>query len=338
MKRKFLGILLSVIMVVAAFSACSKKDDNVANDPKNTGGSKTEDKKDSSDKASDDEKLVIGFSQCVMNHPFRIAMVDSFREAAKNYDNIEILVTEGDGDVNTEIANIESLIQRGADAIIVSSLSGKAIYPAYQQIADAGIPLIIAASGAPDDDSIPYTSFVSTDEVVMGETAADYCASLLGEKGKLVILRGVVESTNSALRYEGFIPSIEKYPDIEIVAEQSGEWLRLKAMEVMTNILQANPEIDLVYSENDEMALGAMEAIKDAGRENEIVIVSMDGQPDAMEEIKNGGMFKMTIFNESNTAVALESAIKAAKGEAVDKRIYLEAPVIDINNVDEYLN
>lgn len=338
MYKKIFALLLIVSMLGLSVLGCSNNEEGNDNNNQTTEAKPTSGDSSEEENPKDDEKLLIGFSQAVMNHPFRIAMVDSFEAAAKQYDNLDIIVTDGEGDVNKEIANIESMITRGADAIIVSSLSGNAIYPAYEQVAEAGIPLIIAASGVPEDDSIPYTSFVATDEVVMGETAAKYVADLIDETGNIVILRGVVESTNSALRDKGFMPEIEKYENINIVANQSAEWLRLTAMQVMTNILQANDDIDVVYSENDEMALGAMEAINDAGRSEEMVIVSMDGQPDAMEEIKKGGMFKMTIFNESDTAVALETAIAAANGEKVEKRIYLDAPVIDINNVDEYLN
>ncbi|NLK87667.1 MAG: substrate-binding domain-containing protein [Clostridiaceae bacterium] len=290
--------------------------------------------------AAEKNTFKIGFSQCVMNHPFRIAMVDSFKEAAKAYDDVEIVVVEGDGNVQTEITNIESLIQQGCDAIIVSSLSGTAIYPAYKQVQDAGIPLIIAASGNAKEDEDAYNyydTFVSTDEVEMGIAAADYANYLLNGEGNVVMIRGVVESTNSINRYVGWNQQIVNYPGIKVIAEQSAEWLRLKANEVMTNILQANKEIDLVYAENDEMALGALMAIQDAGRENEIKIISMDGQEDAAMEVKAGGPFKLTITNNSDTKEALAAAYKLAKGEKVDKRIVLPYEKVTSENVDEYL-
>ena len=282
----------------------------------------------------------IGFSQCVMNHPFRIAMVDSVKEAAKAYDDIELIVVEGDGDVQTEITNIESLIQQGCDAIIVSSLSGTSIYPAYKEVYDAGIPLIIAASGCATEDEEAYNyynTFVATDEVEMGRAAADYANELLGGEGKVVMIRGVVESTNSMNRYVGWNEQAPKYPGIEVIVEQAADWLRLDANEVMTNILQANPEIDLVYCENDEMAMGCLEAIQDAGREDEIMIISMDGQEDAALEVQKGGPFKLTITNCSDTTEALAAAYKLAQGESVDKRIILPYEMVTSETVDAYL-
>ncbi len=286
------------------------------------------------------QKFKIGFSQCVMNHPFRIAMVDTFKDAVKDYPDIEPIVVEGDGDVQTEITNIESLIQQGCDVIIVSSLSGTAIYPAYRQVYEAGIPLIIAASGCASEGEEAmnyYNSFVSTDEVEMGIAAADYANTLLNGEGNVVMIRGVVESTNSLNRYNGWNSKAKDYPGIKVIVEQAADWLRLDANQAMTNILQANSDIDLVYCENDEMAMGCLEAIQDAGREGEIQIISMDGQEDAALEIKKGGPFKLTITNNSDTHEAVAAAYKLAKGESIEKRIILTYELVTAENVDAYL-
>lgn len=282
----------------------------------------------------------IGFSQCVMNHPFRIAMVDSVKQAAKDYDDVELIVVEGDGDVQTEITNIESLIQQGCDAIIISSLSGTAIYPAYQEVFEAGIPLVIAASGNADESEDAYNyynTFVSTDEVQMGVAAADYANDFLGGEGNVVMIRGVVESTNSLNRYNGWNSKIGEYPGLHVIVEQAADWLRLDANEVMTNILQANADIDLVYCENDEMALGCLEAIEDAGREDEIIIISMDAQQDACEEVAKGGCFKLTISNSSDCHEALAAAYTLAKGGEVDKRIYLTYDCVTFEIAEDYI-
>lgn len=325
---KKIAALILALSLALGLAACSS--------PAGSGG------ESSSPSANDGEKTTykIGFSQCVMNHPFRIAMVDSVKEAAKAYDDIELIVVEGDGDVQTEITNIESLIQQGCDAIIVSSLSGTSIYPAYKEVHDAGIPLVIAASGCAQEDEDAYNyydTFVSTDEVEMGRAAADYANELLNGEGKIVMIRGVVESTNSMNRYVGWNEQVVNYPGLEVIVEQAANWLRLDANQVMTNILQANPEIDLVYCENDEMAMGCLEAIQDAGREDEIMIISMDGQEDAAQEVQKGGPFKLTITNCSDTTEALAAACKLAQGESVDKRIVLPYEMVTSENVDTYL-
>ncbi len=345
MKRKMAAVVLVVCMSIGLF-ACGKGQEN-QEPPKQEGGTEGTETPSEGETPQGDvgetegkKSYKIGFSQCVMNHPFRIAMVDSFKAVAENYEDVEIVVVEGNGDVQTEITNIESLIQQECDAIIVSSLSGTSIYPAYKEVQDAGIPLIIAASGCATEEEEAYNyynSFVSTDEVEMGIAAAQCANELLNGEGNVVMIRGVVESTNSMNRYVGWNQEIPKYPGIKVVAEQAAEWLRLTANEVMANILQANKEIDLVYCENDEMALGALEAIRDAGREDEMVIVSMDGQPDACDEVLSGGAFKVTITNNSSMDEAVKAAYQLSTGGSVDKRIILPYEIVTEENVEEYI-
>jgi ABC-type sugar transport system substrate-binding protein len=281
------------------------------------------------------KQLKIGFSQVVMNHPFRVANVESIKRHAAEK-GVDLIVTDAQGDVNKEIANIESLIARGADAIIVSSLSGKAVYPAYREVAKAKIPLIIFASGVPDDENVPYTSYVATDEVAMGQRAADYIANRMKGKGNLVVIDGVTESTNSQLRTQGFMPQVKQFwPGIKIVAEQSGQWLRLPTQKVMTNILQANPQVDGVFAQNDEMALGAIDALKKAGRDN-VFVVGMDAQKEALQAIKSGGPFAMTVKNEWDGSRALDVAIDAVRGKRVEKRVLLDVPMVNAFNIDAH--
>jgi ribose transport system substrate-binding protein len=278
--------------------------------------------------------ITVCFSQVVMNHPFRVAMVKSLEQAAAKHKDVKIIVTDAQGDVTKELANIESFVARGCNATIVSSLSGKAIYPAYTEVANANIPLIIAASGVPEDEDVPYTSFVATEEVSMGERAFDYIAAKLKGKGNLVVLQGVPESTNSVLRREGFNAQAKYWPDIKVVADQSGQWLRLPARQVMANILQANPKIDAVFAQNDEMALGAIQAIKDAGREKEMFVVGMDAQKEALQAIREGDIFDMTIANEWRMDKALETAINAVRGKPVPQRVILRVPMVTDANLN----
>ena len=337
------GLIVSLTACGGGGSAASSSASKSAASSASTSVASSSDSKDASastEKAKSGEKVKIGFSQCVMNHPFRIAMVDSFKKVCESYDDVELVVVEGDGDVQTEITNIESLIQQGCDAIIVSSLSGTSIYPAYKEVHDAGIPLVIAASGCADESEDAYNyydTFVSTDEVEMGVAAADYADELLDGEGNVVMIRGVVESTNSLNRYVGWNQEAPNYPGLNVIAEQAADWIRLTANEVMANLLQANDDIDLVYSENDEMALGAYEAIKDAGREDEIQIIIMDGQQDACEAIKEGSSFKVTITNNSTMDEAVLAAYKLAHGESVEKRIVLPYEIVTEDNVDDYM-
>lgn len=337
--KKIILLALVLTMIVSFAAGCAPATEETATPAAPTDPSPADPAPEDND---EERQLVIGFSQSVMNHPFRIAMVDTFHQAALAYgDRIRTIVTEGDGDVHSEITNIEALIAQGADAIIVSSLSGTAIYPAYRLVHEAGIPLIIAASGAPEEheDAFEYMStFVSTDEVLMGIAAAEYADYLLGGgEGRVVMIRGVIESTNSMLRYIGWNQRVVDFPGIDVIAVQPANWLRLEAIQVMTDLLVAHSDIDIVYAENDEMALGALQAIRDAGREDEIMIISMDGQEDAAQEIQRGSAFMLTITNNPDTTEALAAAYRLARGESVPKRILLDYEMVTRENVDDYI-
>lgn len=288
------------------------------------------------------QPITLAFSQCVMNHPVRIQMVNTVKSECKKYSNCKVIVTEGNGDFNIEIANIESLIERHPKVMIVSSLSGTAIYPGYEEINKAGIPLVINNSGVPDDNAtqLKYTSFITPDDWNNGRILGQYLADQLGGKGKIIIIDGVVESSNRQMRLGGFLEVIKKYPDIKIVGQQPGDWIRQPAMKAAADLLQANPQIDGIYAMNDEMAMGVLAALRAAGREKQIkVMVSVDGQEDLLQEIKKGSVAKMaSVYWESRMKDTVNVALAVADGAVVDPNIFIVKPLITRDNVDQWIN
>jgi ABC-type sugar transport system substrate-binding protein len=285
------------------------------------------------------EPIRLAFSQVVMNHPVRINMVETFKENCDKYSNVECIVTEGTGDVGVEIANIESLIQRQPDVLIASSLSGTAVYPAYEAVNEAGIPFIINNSGIPDDsaDHIEYTSFISPDDWYNGGILAEYLVEQLGGEGDIIVIQGVVESSNYEFRWGGFEEVISKYPDINVVGMQAGAWIRMPAMRAAVDLLQANPDIDGIYAMNDEMGMGVLAALRAAGREDEVVMVSVDGQADLVCEIKKGSAAKASVFWESDMTAVVDAALAVAEGAVIRPHIWYQPPLITQENADEWL-
>jgi len=281
-------------------------------------------------------RLVLGFSQAVMNLPFRLANVESMKAAARRL-NARLLVTDAKGSTAIEARNIRSLLDEGVDALIVSSLSGDAIYPAYREVIERRVPLIIFASGVPLDDT-PYTSFVAPDEESMGRRAARYVGTELEGEGKIVVLRGLPESTNSRLRSAGFSSELaDEFPKIEIIGRGMGGWLRQPAREFMEKLLPTVGRIDAVFAENDEMALGVVDALRLWRRGAETFVVGLDGQYEALRRISEGSSFAMTIKSEWDGAAAVDAAVAAASRLEVPRRIVLDAPTINRTNVHEFL-
>lgn len=285
------------------------------------------------------EPITLAFSQVVMNHPVRINMVETFKENCAKFSNVTCHVTEGTGEVGVEIANIESLIQRQPDVMIISSLSGTAVYPAYEAVIDAGIPLIMNNSGIPDDQAnIPYTSFMSPDDWENGRLLAQYMADKLGGEGDIIVIEGVAESSNYDFRLGGFMEVLEQYPDIHIVGQQSGAWIRMPAMQAAVDLLQANPEIDGIYAMNDEMAMGVLAALRSAGREDEVVMVSVDGQEDLVQEILNGSAAEASVYWDSDMDRVVAAALAVAEGAVIDQHIWYREPLITAENAQEHLD
>jgi ABC-type sugar transport system substrate-binding protein len=280
--------------------------------------------------------LVLGFSQAVMNHPFRLAQVESMKAAARSA-GVRLLVTDGKGSTDVEKANIQWLIEQGVDALLVSSLSGPKIYPAYRSVAAHDIPLVLVASGVPTDDT-PYTAFVGPDEIDMGARAAGYIGERLHGRGRIVVVRGLAESSNSRLRGTGFDKElVTRFPDIEVLARGHGNWLRRPSQDLMVNMLATLDRIDAVFAENDEMALGAVDALRSWHRQSEAFVVGLDGQREALREIWLGGPFEMTIKSEWDSAKAVEVAIAAATDVPVPQRVILDAPIVDRATVERFL-
>lgn len=284
--------------------------------------------------------IKLAFSQVVMNHPVRINMVETFKSNCKKYSNVTCIVTEGNGEPAVEIANIESIIQQKPDVIDVSSLSGTAVYPAYEEINNAKIPLIINNSGIPDDGAknIKYTSFISPDDWNNGRLLGQYLADKLHGKGDIIVVEGVAESSNYEHRLGGFMEVINKYPDIHIVGKQSGAWIRMPAMKASVDLLQANPKIDGIYAMNDEMGMGVLAALRSANRENGVVMVSVDGQKDLVQEIAKGGAAQASVFWESDMTRVVDAMLAVAEGAVVDPRIWYREPLITKENAQTFLD
>ena len=283
--------------------------------------------------------ITLAFSQVVMNHPVRINMVETFKSNCAKFSNVTCYVTEGTGEVGVELANIESLIQRKPDAMVISSLSGTAVYPGYEAVIAAGIPLLMNNSGIPDDSAnIPYTSFMSPDDWENGKLLGQYMADKLGGKGDILVIAGVAESSNYDFRLGGFMEAINKFPDIHIVGQQSGAWIRMPAMTATVDLLQANPKIDGIYAMNDEMGMGVLAALRNAGREDGVVMVSVDGQKDLVEEILKGSAAKASIYWDSDMDRVVAASLAVAEGAKVDKNIFYHEKLITQDNAQAFLD
>lgn len=263
-------------------------------------------------------KIRVGLSISTLNNPFFVDLRDGALEAA-NALGIELVVVDAQNDPNRQLSGIENLIQSKVDVILVNPCDSSAVVPAVKAANKAGIPVVTVDRGADGGEVVTH---IASDNVAGGRMAGEFIAKLLGGKGKVVELEGIPGTSAARDRGKGFNEAIAKYPNIKVVARQEAGFDRAKGMTVMENILQAQPEIDAVFAHNDEMALGALRAIKAAGRLDKIKIVGFDATDDAVKAVKEGTMVATVAQKPREMGkIAVEIARKIMNGEKVEKFI-----------------
>lgn len=293
--------IVSIIMVLSlmVLAACSM-DSGLKDDKK--------EKKDSM------KDVKVGVSISTLNNPFFVSLKDGIEKEAKEK-GMKVTVVDAQDDTAKQISGIEDLILQEVDVLLVNPTDSAAITSAVQDANDAGIPVITIDRSSDEGD---IETFIASDNVAGGEMAAEYLVKELGEKAKVVELEGVSGASATRERGKGFHNIADK--QLDVLTSQTAEFDRTKGLNVMENILQGNNDIQAVFAHNDEMALGAIEAIKAA--EKDIIVVGFDGNDDALKAVENGEL-KATIAQQP--ALIGEEAVNAAekilKGDKVDDTI-----------------
>ncbi len=227
--------------------------------------------------------LTFGFCVSTLNNPYFVAFTNGAKAEAKLL-GINLIVMNANNSNNTQLNQVEDLIQRKVDAIILNPTDSDALVPAVVAANKAGIPVITL------DRSVnggKVRMFIASDNVVYGKLEAQYAVKLLNGKGNVVLLTGIPGVSATRDRSKGIMEVLSKYPNIKIVANQSANFDMAKAMSVMESILVAHPNINAVIAENDSMALGAIQAIKSSGRKG-IIVIGGDGIAQGIQAVKKG--------------------------------------------------
>ncbi|KXS48186.1 ribose transport system substrate-binding protein [Halanaerobium congolense] len=262
------------------------------------------------------QDLRIGLAVSTLNNPFFVDLKEGAESMAEEM-GVEILVVDAQDDAAAQLSSVEDLLIKQIDVLIVNPVDGNAVVSAITAANDVGVPVITVDRGAEGGEVV---SHIASDNVAGGEMAGDFIAEQLNEEGKVVELEGIPGTSAARDRGKGFNQAMDKYEGMEVIARQPAGFDRAEGMTVMENILQGNPEIDAVFAHNDNMALGAMEAIAAAGRSDEIMIVGFDAIDDAVAAV-NAGDLAATIAQKPALMgeMAVETAVKVANGEEVDE-------------------
>jgi len=223
----------------------------------------------------------VGLSVSTLDNPFFVTLRDGAQAMADEL-GLELLVTDARDSVSTQISDIEDLVIRGVDVLIVNPTDSDAVVPAVMAANAAGVPVIAVDRGVGEGATVAY--FIASDNVAGGALAGEFLCEMIGASGPVVELEGIPGVSATRERGEGFNTYIsENCPDIDVVARQTANFNRAEGLSVMENILVAQPEIEAVFAHNDEMALGALQAIEESGRD--ILVVGFDATDDAVAAV-----------------------------------------------------
>jgi ribose transport system substrate-binding protein len=273
------------------------------------------------------------FSQCCA---YFIGMNDAVKAEAAQYANVTVISTDANGDAAKLNSDIEDLITQKVDGIIISGAWLEQLPSAMDSIAKAGIPVVLVdrqwKSG--------YTSYVGPNNFVIGQQDGQYIVDRLAGKGTVVMIKGGPADNSIGLnRTNGALDIFSKNPDIKVIAAPDfGSWSEDGGLKQMENLLAANAKIDAVFCENDSMCLGAQRAIADAKRSEEMFLCGVDGQKQALEQIKNKTNYACTGLNNSDQIgrTGFNRLMNILAGATAPKDTYLNSPRITIDNVIKF--
>lgn len=273
------------------------------------------------------KNAVVGFSQSEKEaNPFRIAETQSIKDEAKKLGVKKLLTTNAQSQLPKQISDIQDMLAQGAQFLIVAPLNSDGLEPALKAAAAKKVPVLTIDRKLNATACKDYVAFLGSDFVEQGKRAADAMIKSTGGKGKVAILLGSSGNNVTTDRTKGFVDQLKaKAPDMKIVAQQTGEFARDKGQQVMEQLIQSKPDITAVYAENDEMGLGAVTALKAAGKKpgKDVKIVSVDGTRNAVQAIVNGEYNAVIESNPRFGPLAFATAQKFYGGEAIPENVII---------------
>ncbi|MGW2656207.1 ABC transporter substrate-binding protein [Streptomyces sp. NPDC001478] len=284
---------------------------------------------------------VVGFSQSEKEaNPFRIAETRSIKDEAKKVGVKKLLTTNAQSQLSKQISDIQDMLAQGAQFLIVAPLNSDGLEPALKAAAAKKVPVLTIDRKLNSTACKDYVAFLGSDFVEQGKRAADAMIKTTGGKGKVAILLGASGNNVTTDRTKGFVDQLKaKAPGLEIVAQQTGEFARDRGQQVMEQLIQSKPDITAVYAENDEMGLGAVTALKAAGKKpgKDVKIVSVDGTRNAVQALVNGEYNAVIESNPRFGPLAFATAQKFYGGEAIPENVIITDRAYDESNAEASL-
>ena len=311
--RKTLAVVASATLLCTSLTACNR----------DSGGNNA---------AGDSANKSITFALSTQANSFMVKMREGAQKKADEL-GLTINFQDASDDSATQANQLANAAATGAGAVIVNPTDSDAMASAVKQLTDAKIP-VVAVDRAVNNAEV--SSYIASDNVGGGKQAAKALSEAIHGEGEILVLQGKTGSSASRERGKGFDEGLKDNPNIKVVAKQTAEFERAKGLDVTTNLLQAHPNVKAIFAENDEMALGAIEALgSKAGKD--VKVIGFDGAEDALKAIKDGRMYASIAQQPVKMAEqAVIEASKLLKGETATKKMQVEVVAATKENVDKF--
>ena len=267
------------------------------------------------------------------------AMAAGYRFAAERYGvEIEVASVPTEADTAQQLALVEGWLDRDFDAWLVSPITPNNLNSALAAASEMGIPIINVDELIPPDAAreagINIAQRIASNNYQAGQLAGQYVLDHVEAGSQVAIIEGIAGNVSGQNRRDGFFDTVSG--TLEVVASQPADWDRSRALDVATNILQANPDVRAIYCANDTMALGAAEAVRALGLQDQVIILGTDAIPEALEAVREGRMAgTVAQFPYEIAWIAVESAIKIAEGRPVSTHIDAPIRLLTAENLPE---
>ncbi len=288
------------------------------------------------------DKILVGFSQMESDGPWRIAETNSMKsEAQKRADKFELVVSDAQGQTSKQVSDVEDMIARRVDVIFLAPREFEGLAPALQAAKKSKIPVFLIDREAAGTAGEDYVTFLGSNFVEQGRRAAEWLAKKTNGKASIIELMGTPGSSVARDRSDGFKQGLKDRPDMKVIASQTGDFSRANGQKVMENIIQSKGnEITAVYAHNDEMALGAIQALKGAGKApgKDVILVSIDGERAALEAVVRGELGATIESNPRFGPLAFATLEKHLAKEKIPTKIILEDRAFDAGNAAQFIS
>ena len=284
--------------------------------------------------AAGQQKTTIGVSLAQDDNPFYIAMLRGIRARAEEL-GWDVATVSANEDKLKQINGVQDLIARGVKGILISPIDAVGVNAAYDAAAAAKIPIVSVARGSASPNQ---TIHVAMDEKQIGRDIAEWTAKKLGGKGKVALLMGPSGAPTFRNLGDGYSEVMAKHPGIEIVSRADGPLTRERGVKQAEDVLVAHPDLAAIYAANDDVALGAMQAVNASNRKGKTLVTGMNGVPPALRAVKEENLAMTVELNPTEWGrLGVDVLASFLKGDKVDPRVFIKHVIIDNSNIDAKL-